>query len=53
MATAIRPIPTLHGKEAEDFLRAAEAVEANPGRITINRRQVESVRRMMAQAQML
>jgi len=30
MATAIRNIPTLCGAEAEAFLRAAEAAEANP-----------------------
>jgi len=33
MATAIRNIPTLFGREADAFLRAAEATEANPGTI--------------------
>jgi len=33
MATAIRNIPTLCGAEADAFLRAAEATEANPGTI--------------------
>ena len=53
MARPIRAIPTLYGKEAEAFLRAAEAVEANPGSITISRQQVDCVRQMMAHAQML
>ena len=53
MARPIRAIPTLYGKEAEAFLRAAEAVEANPGTITVSRQQVECVRKMMAEAHML
>ena len=53
MARPIRAIPTLHGKEAEAFMRAAEAVEANPGTITVSRQQVECVRQMMAHAQAL
>ena len=35
MATPIRNIPTLFGKDAEVFLQAAERVEANPGTIDI------------------
>ena len=53
MARPIRAIPTLYGKEAEAFMRAAEAVEANPGTITVSRQQVECVRQMMAHAQAL
>lgn len=29
MATAIKAIPTLHGKEAKEFLRHAEEAERN------------------------
>lgn len=32
MALSIRPIPTLYGKEAEEFERQARQVEANPGK---------------------
>lgn len=35
MALAIRTIPTLHGKEAEAFERAAREAETNRGRIDI------------------
>ena len=37
MATAIRSIPTLYGKEADSFLRAAQEVEAHPGTINMTR----------------
>lgn len=32
MALPIRPIPTLYGREAEEFERQARQVEANPGK---------------------
>jgi len=46
MASAIRPIPTLTGAEAERFVKAAEAVEKSPHkyRLSVTR---EEVRRMM------
>ena len=53
MARPIRAIPTLFGRDAEAFLRAAEATEANPGRISISSHDVELVHRMMAEANML
>ncbi len=32
MALSIRPIPTLYGKEAEEFELQARQVETNPGK---------------------
>lgn len=37
MATAIRPIPTLQGKDAERFLKMAEASEQNTNRKDISK----------------
>lgn len=41
MATEIRVIPTLHGEEARKFLENAEWTEAHPGRIKVNKKDVE------------
>lgn len=41
MATEIRVIPTLHGKEAQKFLENAEWTEAHPGRIKVDKKAVE------------
>ena len=41
MATPIRIIPTLHGEEARKFLERAEWVEAHPGRIKVNKEDVD------------
>lgn len=35
MALAIRPIPTVTGKNAERFIKAAEAAEKNPHTIAL------------------
>ena len=37
MAIPIRIIPTLHGKEAEAFEKAAREAEAHPGKYDYNR----------------
>jgi len=46
MASAIRPIPTLTGAEAERFVKAGEDVEKNPHkhRLSVTR---EEVRKLM------
>ncbi len=36
MALAIRPIPTVTGKDAERFIKAAEAAEKNPHTIALS-----------------
>ena len=41
MATEIRVIPTLHGEEARKFIENAEWTEAHPGRIKVNKEDVE------------
>ena len=35
MALAIRPIPTVTGRDAERFIKAAEAAEKNPHTIAL------------------
>ena len=36
MALAIRPIPTVTGRDAERFIKAAEAAEKNPHTIALS-----------------
>lgn len=50
MARPIRNIPTLFGDEAEAFLREAERVEANPGTIKISLEDIEIMKEILREA---
>lgn len=47
MATPIRSIPTLEGKEAISFYEAAARVEANPGTVRVLKKDIRIVRRVL------
>lgn len=53
MATAIRQIPTLFGKEAQTFLRKAEMVESHPGVIQYPESEIEAFEQILKGANML
>lgn len=45
MATAIRIIPTLQGKEAKEFIKNAEWAEAHPGSdVKVTNEEIEVLR---------
>ena len=47
MATPIRSIPTLEGKDAITFYEAAARVEANPGTVKVLKKDIRIVRRVL------
>ena len=47
MATPIRNIPTLKGKDAVSFYNAAAFVEANPGTVKVLKKDIKTVRRVL------
>ena len=53
MATEIRVIPTLHGEEARKFLENAEWTEAHPGRIKVNKKDVDLTRKFLREMDLL
>lgn len=53
MARPIRNIPTLFGAEADAFLREAERVEANPGTIKISCEDIEIMKQILCEANII
>ena len=53
MARPIRNIPTLFGNEAQSFIREAERVEANPGTIKVQRKDINIMKQILREANML
>lgn len=52
MATAIRPIPTLHGVEARDFEAEAQKVEMHPGTLKMSPDAVGAYDKMLKEARL-
>lgn len=50
MARPIRNIPTLFGKEAQNFIREAVRVEANPGSIKVQRKDINVMKQILREA---
>ena len=53
MARPIRNIPTLFGNEAQNFILEAERVEANPGTIKVQRKDINVMKQILREANML
>lgn len=53
MARPICNIPILFGNEAQSFIREAERVEANPGIIKVQRKDINIMKQILREANML
>lgn len=53
MARPIRSIPTLFGNEAQGFIREAERVETKSGTIKVQRRDINVMKQILREANLL